>query len=443
MHLAARPGRLALAIAVVLAVPVVPARAASPGLVEVSRAQLSARLVELTMRTPALPTETKVRVLLPTGYASSSRRYPVLYLLNGGGGSYLDWTESGGAEKLTAGYPVIVVMPDGGTGGNYTDWYGTDGNGFTPRWETFHIGQLLPWVDRHFRTLATRDQRAIAGLSMGGNGTLHYAARHPDLFVAAASFSGANDVFDPVMRPITETTGISEGCLPGAVFGPSVTEELRWRAFNPVDLASNLRGVWVSLAFGNGQPGGPDGSTGVDVIEQSVHNGNVKVHEQLVAAGIPHVYDDYGPGAHNWFYWTRDLSQALPRLMAVFAEHRTPPAVVTHWSADPAYAVFGWNVRITRDVAEASRLVGASRRGFVLRGTGSAVVTTPALYRAGQQLRITVTDTRGTRITSADVGGDGRLAVRVELGASNPFQQYTVPAQLTGTAVREARVTVS
>src|SRR5438309_1777445 len=83
-------------------------------------------------------------------------------------------------------------------------------------------------------TLARRDQRAIAGLSMGGNGALHYAARHPDLFVAAASWSGADDVFNPIIRPITETTGISEGCAPGAVFGPSVTEELRWRASNPV-----------------------------------------------------------------------------------------------------------------------------------------------------------------------------------------------------------------
>lgn len=440
----ARIGRLVLAAVVVLAalVAVLPARA-DAGLVEVSRTQLSARLLELTMRTPALPAPTKVRVLLPAGYAGSHRRYPVLYLLNGGGGSYLDWTEQGGAEKTTAAAQALVVMPDGGTGGNYTDWYGTDGSGFRPQWETYHLTQLLPWVDHHFRTIARRDQRAIAGLSMGGNGALHYAARHPDLFVAAASWSGADDVFNPIIRPITETTGISEGCAPGAVFGPSVTEELRWRAFNPVDLADNLRGVWLSLRFGNGRPGGPDGSAGVDIIETAVHDSNVKVHEQLLAAGIPHSYDDYGPGAHNWFYWSRDLQQDLPRILDVFGQHRAAPTTVTHWSADPAYAVFGWDVRITRDVAETSRLVDATARGFRLLGTGRAVVRTPATWRDGQVVTVAVTDAAGTHHLTYRVGPDRRVVVAVDLGLSNSAQQYTAQATATGTTVREARVELS
>jgi S-formylglutathione hydrolase FrmB len=418
-------------------------RATTAGLTEVSAKHLSPRLLELTMHTSALPTDTHVRVLLPAGYASSQRRYPVLYLLNGGGGSYLDWSEQGQAESISAGAPVIIVMPDGGTGGNYTDWYGTDQNGFRPRWETFHIDQLIPWVDRHFRTVARRDQRAIAGLSMGGNGALHYAARHPDLFVAVASFSGANDVFHPIMRPITETTGISDGVLPGSVFGPSVTEELRWRAFNPVDLADNLRGVWVSLAFGNGMPGGPDGSTGVDVIEKAVYDSNVKVHEQLLAAGIPHLYDSYGPGAHNWFYWTRDFRRALPRIMTVFAQHRQPPQVITHWSSDATYSVFGWTVRISRPVAEVSRLVDAGPHGFTLRGTGSATVTSPATERPGIRVDVTVVDVRGRRTSTVLVGADGRLHVAVDLGAANAFQQYTTQSALTGTQVREARVSWS
>ena len=448
MDLVARPRfRTALAVLVLLACVLglgTPSRAAAPaGLTEVGRTQLAPRLLELTLRTAALPAPTHVRVLLPSGYGSTQRRYPVLYLLNGGGGSYLDWTEQGDATAITAGAPVIVVMPDGGTGGNYTDWYGTDQHGFRPRWETYHVDQLIPWVDQHFRTVARRDQRAIAGLSMGGNGALHYAARHPDLFVAVASFSGANDVFHPIMRPITETTGISDGVLPGSVFGPSATQELRWRAFNPVDLADNLRGVWVSLAFGNGMPGGPDGSKGVDLIEKAVYDGNVKVHEQLLAAGIPHVYDSYGPGAHNWFYWQRDLRQALPRILAVFAQHRQPPQVITHWSADPSYSVFGWTVRITRPVAEVSRLVDAGPRGFVLRGTGTATVTTPPTRRPGDRVTVTVDDVRGRRVSTLVVGADGRLRVAVDLGAPNPFQQYTTQSALTGTQVREARVSWS
>ena len=448
-QLAARPRRrlprLLVAAALVLtgALALPRAQASAPGLVLVSERHLSNRLLELTLRTPLLPQDTKVRVLLPAGYATTSKRYPVLYLLNGGGGSYLDWTVSGDAEKTTARTQAIVVMPDGGTGGNYTDWYGTDGSGFRPRWEDYHLGQLLPWVDRHFRTLARRDQRAIAGLSMGGNGALHYAARHPDLFVAAASFSGANDVFNPIIRPITETTGITEGCLPGAVFGPSATEELRWRAFNPVDLAANLKGTWVSLRFGNGQPGGPDGSAGVDVIETAVHQANVKLHEALLAAGVPHRYDDYGAGQHNWFYWSRDLRQELPAILAVFAQHRAAPSTVTYWSADASYEVFGWHVHLTRAVAETSRLVDADVHGFRLQGTGTAVVTTPAAFAAGRRMTVTVHDVRGPRRLTYRVGSDRRVTVSVDLGPSNSAQQYTAQAKLLGTTVREARVELS
>jgi S-formylglutathione hydrolase FrmB len=366
----------------------------------------------------------------------------VLYLLNGGGGSYLDWTVQGNAEKLTASAPAIIVMPDGGSGGNYTDWYGPDGS-FTPRWETYHITQLIPWIDAHFRTLADRSQRAIAGLSMGGNGALHYAARHPDLFAAVASWSGANDVFNPIIYPITETTEISNGALPGSVFGPRATQQIRWRAFNPVDVAGNLGGLWISLRFGNGQPGGPDGNTGVDIIETAVHDANVSVHDQLVAAGIPHGYDDYGPGAHNWFYWSRDLKEDLPGLLQAFAQHRPAPEAVTHWAIDPTYQVFGWSVSVTRTATEGSRLIDATRHGFTFQGSGKAVVRTPAFYRPGQELRLTVQDQAGTHASVIVVGRHGTASVPVELGTANPYQQDTAPALVAGTAVRSAVVTIA
>ncbi|MCW2544132.1 MAG: hypothetical protein JWM40_1684, partial [Frankiales bacterium] len=408
----------------------------------VARTTLSPRLLEVTLRTAALPTPTKVRVLLPAGYATGGRRYPVLYLFNGGGGSWLDWTTQGSAERLTAHTPVIVVMPDGGQGGNYVDWFGPDASGMRPLWETYHVGQLLPWIDRHFRTIATRAQRAVAGVSMGGNGALHYAARHPDLFVAAASFSGANDVFNPIFYPITETTEISNGATPGSVFGPRATEQIRWRASNPVDLAANLGSTWVSLSYGNGITS--QGGLPVDPIEVAVHDCNVTLHKALAAAGVAHVVDAYGAGNHSWPYWTRDLALALPRLMSVFAENRPAPTTLTHYSSTSTrYDVFGWSVRLTRPVLETSYLQNADRYGFALRGSGSAVVTTPALYPPGKRLDVVVRDARGTRTLRIVVGHGGRLAVPVDLGAANSFQQDTAPALLTGTTVRDAHVTIT
>lgn len=111
-----------------------------------------------------------VRVLLPTGYTQHPNvRYPVLYLFHGTSGRASDWVDQGNAEATTANRPLIVVMPDAGFngdgGGWFTDWFDTSTALGPSKWETFHIGRLVPWVDASLRTVAKRDGRAIAGLS--------------------------------------------------------------------------------------------------------------------------------------------------------------------------------------------------------------------------------------------------------------------------------------
>src|SRR5436305_2721946 len=118
---------------------------------------LDARLYALTVSSSAIPGPANVRVLLPSGYAAHpQRRYPVLYLLHGTSGGAADWTTMGDAEKTTAGKPLIVVMPDialdDGGGGWCTNWYNGGAHG-PPEWETFHISQLIPWVDHDLRTI--------------------------------------------------------------------------------------------------------------------------------------------------------------------------------------------------------------------------------------------------------------------------------------------------
>jgi poly(3-hydroxybutyrate) depolymerase len=102
---------LAVLVAVLAAAP---ARAADHDIQLVSSQQLDSRLTELTLSTPALKEPTHVRVLVPDGYEASAERYPVLYLLHGAFGNDTDWTTAGDAEAITAGAPLIVVMPDGG-----------------------------------------------------------------------------------------------------------------------------------------------------------------------------------------------------------------------------------------------------------------------------------------------------------------------------------------
>ncbi len=276
------------------------------------REQLGPRLQELTFETGALGGPTGVRVLLPDGYEDSKTRYPVLYLLHGGDATYKNWTEGGEAESITAGQPLIVVMPDGGAEGFYSDWY-NHGEGGQPEWEKYHVGQLIPWVDKHYRTIASKQGRAVAGPSMGGFGAMSYAARHPGLFTAAASFSGAVDItYEPWIS-------ILEGEAEAAVGEPAIwgsfdeTPEV-WREHNPVDQAAKLRGTKVYLFTGNGQPGGKFGDPGDD-IEPAIEQMNLALAGKLEELKIPHQLDDYGPGGHNTLYVIDDFRRVLPSLM--------------------------------------------------------------------------------------------------------------------------------
>jgi S-formylglutathione hydrolase FrmB len=356
--------------------------------------------------------------MLPDGYdAAGATRYPVLYLLHGCCDDYRSWTDKGDAEKITAGLPLIVVMPDAGQAGFYTDWYNA-GAGGPPAWETYHVGQLIPYVDAHYRTVAARGGRAVAGLSMGGFGTMSYAARHPDLFVAAASFSGAVDNMDPGGES-GDALAIADGNAPTGTWGPRASEEARWRAHNPIDLAENLRGLSLTVRTGNGQPGGPYGG-GPDAIESTVHRMSTTFHERLTALGLPHVWDDYGPGAHDWPYWQRDLRETLPSIMATLAAPPAPPSPFSFTAVEPRYEIYGWSVALDRPVLEFSRLERASAAGFTLAGSGTATVTTPPRYRAGRAYEVTVKGAT-TRVAADDAG---RLRIPVALGPANAEQQF-------------------
>src|SRR4051794_12650221 len=408
----------------------------------IKREQLDPRLEELTFSTPALSSEMHVRILLPAGYGASKHgRYPVLYLLHGAIDDYKSWTDKGDAEAITKGFPLIVVMPDAGQYGNYTNWY-NDGAFGQPEWETFHIRQLVPWIDAHYPTVAKRSGRATAGLSMGGNGAMAYAARHPGLFVSASSFSGAVDTNSPGVQPVTQASGLSDGShTPGAIFGLRSTEEVRWRGHNPWDLAGNLKGLSLTLRTGNGSPGGPGGDSG-DPVEAEVHTESVNMHNRLVELKLPHVWDDYGAGGHAWYYWQRDLRETLPSVMKTFANPPARPSPFDFRAVEPKYWVYGWRVRVDRPALEFSDLRGASRRGFKLFGSGTAKVRTARYFKPHSRVRARIRTGNGTKTRTLRAGRFGRVTVALVLGPGNPDQQYTPQAAADGTKVYGATVSL-
>ncbi len=407
-----------------LAGPAVAAPAPSGGLTLRSDIAINARLHELVFTTPDLNAPTYVRVLLPQGY-SAARRYPVLLLLEGccnTAPQARDWTDpaKGNAEAIVGNAPVIVVMPDSGKGGFYSDWY-NNGHGGNPRWESYHIGQLLPWVDAHYRTVAGRSGHAVAGFSMGGFGAMSYAARHPDRFVSAASFSGALDSNDAQAVTTDEMLAYLDNPVPGSLWGPRATQEIRWRAHNPWDLAANLRGMHLALYTGNGNPGPFDKT--YDATEgKDVHPQSVSMHNRLNALGIAHEWHDYGGGSHTWSYWRRDLAQYLPGLMATFARPPAQPEPFSFTAAEPRFDAYGYQVTVHRDSMAFATLSGVSRSGFTLSATTSATVATATRYRAGTAYQVTITTPHGRQNQTLPAARDGRLTITVPLGAVSTNQ---------------------
>lgn len=373
------------------------------------------------MESAALREPVHVLVLLPDGYAmNSQRRYPVLYLMHGGFGRPSDWTIFGDAEQITAGAPVIVVMPGDGNGGWCTDWH-NGGRGGPPMWQTFHIRQLLPWVDAAFRTIADRAGRAIAGLSTGGFCAMSYAARHPDLFVWAGSFSGAVDItHNARVAAVIGAEAIADGGGPRDVFGSRLANQIAWRAPNPLDLAANLRGLVLYLATGNGRPGPYDSGRGVDLIEPQIRQMNLAFHQRLLELHIDHAWNDYAAGTHSWPYWQRDLRESLPLMLATFAHPPAAPPAFTYTAAAESYDIYGWSVTGPVPVIEFSTLDVAGPGGFAVIGRGAADVVTAPAYQPGSVYRVRQQCGDLARVQEVSADQQGRLHLKLRLGGRGP-----------------------
>lgn len=398
---------------------------------------LSPRLREYTFRTSMLATttigmlppnpsgETKVRVLLPDGYDSDDgRRYPVLYLYHGGTENQAAWTTpetKGKAEELTKGRPLIVVMPDGGMAGGYADWY-NDGALGPPKWKSFHLSQLIPWVDAQFRTVANRTGRASAGLSMGGGG-FRYAAQRPDLFGATASFSGDIDI----LQPASDWNGAGI-VISRQIWGDRRNEEVRWRGANAVDLAKNLQNT--SVAIFSGDSGRPEATY--------ILSGARAAHDALDSFGIAHRYTIYPGMTHNWENWNRAFAAWLPDLQSYFDASNMAgnPSCFTYSTIDAEYSIYGWTIGVKRKALEFSALEVDGNRQFALVGSGTGLVVTPPLGAANSMYRASISDAQSdsppkSLMIKAD--GDGRVRVSLNLGTANPFQQYSVKADSAST----------
>lgn len=382
---------------------------------------LSERLREITVFSPALEKETKLRLLLPKNYdPSSSEVYAVLYLLHGccnNQAGYSNWTTTTDVEAFTENLPVLIVMPDAGDGGFYSDWYNNGLEG-APRWETYHIKELMHWVEQNYNVREERQGRMLMGLSMGGHGSFAYAAKYPHLFASAAAFSPALDTSTVAGQAVIDGSSNLDGGPVGSIWGLRLLEEVRWRGHNPVDLAENLGNTELFIRTGDGRrPGAP---VATDPLEIGVHEMAVNMHNELTKLNIEHSFVDYGEGTHTAEYWQEGLHITLPQQLAIATKDNPQPRQFSFRSIDPEFTAFGWEVSIQRQVLEFARLGNVSLSGFTLSGSGQATVKTAAWYKPNTNYTVISDDTRD--IIKSDQ--DGRLTIPIKLGPSRTIQEF-------------------
>jgi len=222
-----------------------------------------------------------INVILPNGYSAGQGTFPVLYLLHGATDNQDKWLNSTSIGALADQYRMIVVCPNA-----ELSWYFDSPVKPDSKYETFISGELVPYIDGHYRTRPDRKSRAIAGNSMGGHGALFLAIRHRDVFSIAVSMSGGVD-----FRPFPDNWGIKD------VLGPIKEYPDRWNDLVVVNQAKSLKDGDLAISM--------DCGTSDFFITE-----NRALHQELLDQKVSHDYLER-PGEHGWPYWSASIKYEM------------------------------------------------------------------------------------------------------------------------------------
>lgn len=276
--------------------------------------RLGPRMLDILISSPSIGRMMPVRLLLPRGWSKSAKRtWPVLYLLHGGADNYTAWTRMTDVASFTENVDAIIVMPEAGRAGNYSDWF-NGGRGGSPAWATFHTQEVRRLLEIGYRA-GTR--RAIAGLSMGAYGAVKYAAQNPGMFGFVGAFSGIMATQLPGIPQIIQNAQLSEGHDPNALWGDPAGNKDVWAANDPLVLAPNLRGTAIYMSSGTNSflgPLDPPGSPWHPAhLGEPISAYTAKaLSKRLDRLGIKHTMNMYGNGTHTWPYWNREFKNSFP-----------------------------------------------------------------------------------------------------------------------------------
>jgi len=264
------------------------------------KAALSPRVRDRTFHSQSLDRDMHYRIVLPAGYNQSQQRYPVFYLLHGWAGDYKNWVTLTKLVEYSQPYAMVIVMPDA-----QNSWYVNSATVPADRFEDYITDDLLHEIDAHWRTIASPQRRSIAGLSMGGYGSLLFGLKHAGSFAAVGSVSGALDGpagAEKVMPELRESTDRAFG-------PPGSATRMDNNIYSLLAKADRSKIPYLFLECGSEDP---------------FLFSNRKITEALSSKNISYEYHEY-PGAHAWEFW----NSSLPMMLKVIATRMVADSIAT------------------------------------------------------------------------------------------------------------------
>ncbi len=272
------------------------------GTLAFGQSQMGKVIESLEMESKVLKKNVRYTVYLPPGYSPTGRYYPVVYLLHGYTGNDTDWVQFGRVDQIMDKAiadgdlpPMIIVTPDG-----ENNWYVNSYDGKI-MYEDMFIDEFIPHIESKFRVRKKKEFRGIAGLSMGGYGSLMLALKHPDLFAASAALSAAivtdkqyleisQEKYDEMFGPL-----FGEGLEGKERLTPHYKKNSALRP-DPIEIhADSIKYVRYYIDCGD---------------DDYLTIGNSTLHILMTEKEIPHEFR-MRDGAHNWTYWREALPDAL------------------------------------------------------------------------------------------------------------------------------------
>jgi putative tributyrin esterase len=253
------------------------------------RLTASVKMLDVTFHSASLNRDMQYRAVLPA-HAAADRKFPVLYLLHGGGGGFRDWSNYSDVARY-AEQGLILVMPEA-----HSSYYTNSADRPQDRYEDYIVHDLIADVERRLPALAGREHRAIAGLSMGGFGAVVLALKHPDLFVFAGGLSSALDVPE---RPFS-IKRVGQWRAHKSIFGPWDSQSRR--DSDPFVIARSIdpgRAPYVFLTCGD-----QEGLLAVN-----------RKFAALLRERKFHYEFHTVPGGHDWNQWNQHVPELMNSLM--------------------------------------------------------------------------------------------------------------------------------